>query len=155
LSSSLYRVPSRLHLQKDHCLTRLSSISGYTTSLGAYSFSTSRRRLGPVTTIFPKDSIAQTVLNNINLWNCSIGFVEHDEEVIVTYIDIATIDTDKPEDATSIVTTHYSDFLNVFSEEEANKLPKHQPYDHKIDLVPGSKLPVGRIFQLSPKENWL
>jgi hypothetical protein len=28
-------------------------------------------------------------------------------------------------------------YKKVFSDEEAQRLPKHQPWDHKIDLIPG------------------
>jgi hypothetical protein len=30
----------------------------------------------------------------------------------------------------------YRDFTKVFSEEESHRLPKHQPWDHAIDLEP-------------------
>jgi hypothetical protein len=30
----------------------------------------------------------------------------------------------------------YRDFAKVFSEEESHRLPKHQPWDHAIDLEP-------------------
>ena len=31
----------------------------------------------------------------------------------------------------------FSAYTKVFSDEEAQQLPKHQPWDHKIDLLPG------------------
>ena len=35
-----------------------------------------------------------------------------------------------------IVPEYYRDFAKVFSEEEAQRLPEHQPWDHPIDLEP-------------------
>jgi hypothetical protein len=35
-----------------------------------------------------------------------------------------------------MVPIHYHDFAKVFSEEESHQLPKHQPWDHTIDLEP-------------------
>jgi hypothetical protein len=35
-----------------------------------------------------------------------------------------------------MVPIHYHDFAKVFSEEESHRLPKHQPWDHAIDLEP-------------------
>ena len=38
----------------------------------------------------------------------------------------------------------YQDYPDIFSEEKINVLPKHNEYDHRIDLVPGSDLPKTR-----------
>ena len=35
-----------------------------------------------------------------------------------------------------MVPSHYRDFAKVFSEEESQCLPEHQPWDHMIDLEP-------------------
>ena len=35
-----------------------------------------------------------------------------------------------------MIPIHYCDFAKVFSEEESHRLPKHQPWDHAIDLEP-------------------
>jgi hypothetical protein len=35
-----------------------------------------------------------------------------------------------------MIPVHYRDFAKVFSEEESHRLPKHQPWDHAIDLEP-------------------
>ena len=46
----------------------------------------------------------------------------------------------------------YADFADVFDEELSYKLPKHRPYDLKIDLEEGAEPPLGRIYPLSLKE---
>ncbi|KAK3565219.1 hypothetical protein QTP86_001028 [Hemibagrus guttatus] len=35
----------------------------------------------------------------------------------------------------------------------ATKLPPHRPWDCAIDLLPGAKLPKGRVYPLSIPEN--
>src|SRR5215469_2054829 len=40
----------------------------------------------------------------------------------------------------------YHDFADVFSKIKADKLPPHCPYDHSIELEPGSTVPFGPIY---------
>jgi hypothetical protein len=40
----------------------------------------------------------------------------------------------------------------VFEKRNANTLPKHRPYDYTIDLVEGTQLPFGPIYNLSQDE---
>jgi len=44
------------------------------------------------------------------------------------------------------------EILEVFSMENAKKLPLHWQIDHAIDLEPDHKLPYGRIYKLSEFE---
>ncbi|CEP20140.1 hypothetical protein, partial, partial [Parasitella parasitica] len=46
----------------------------------------------------------------------------------------------------------YHDFKDVFSKIDADKLPPHRPYDHKIPLKPNTEVPVGPIYNLSQVE---
>ena len=46
----------------------------------------------------------------------------------------------------------YADFADIFSEEEAHVLPLHRPYDHMIQLEPGTKAPWGPLYNLSKLE---
>jgi len=52
----------------------------------------------------------------------------------------------------SAIPLEYHEFADLFSKKEADKLPPHQPYDHKIPLEPGSAPPFGPIYKLSPIE---
>ncbi len=38
---------------------------------------------------------------------------------------------------------------DVFSKQAATRLPPHRPWDCAIDLLPGTKLPKGRVYPLS------
>jgi hypothetical protein len=40
----------------------------------------------------------------------------------------------------------------VFSDEEAQCLPKHQPWDHKINLLPGKEMHRTTVYRLMPPE---
>jgi hypothetical protein len=53
---------------------------------------------------------------------------------------------------TDIVPLEYHKFLPLFSETEANKLPPHHPYDHRIPLKDGFTPPFGPIYSLSRTE---
>ncbi len=46
----------------------------------------------------------------------------------------------------------YRAFQDVFSKQAATQLPPHRPWDCAIDLLPGYKLPKGRVYSLSIPE---
>ena len=52
-----------------------------------------------------------------------------------------------------MVPRQYRDFTKVFSEKELQRLPHHQPWDHAIDLEPGSiqKWKI-KSYPMSPNE---
>ena len=52
----------------------------------------------------------------------------------------------------SSVPSVYHDLGAVFSKSSAASLPPHRPYDCPIDLLPGSPLPKGRLYNLSGPE---
>jgi hypothetical protein len=52
-------------------------------------------------------------------------------------------------DLASSIPSEYHQFLHLFSEVEANKLPPHRAYDHRIPLQPNITLPFGPIYPLS------
>jgi hypothetical protein len=43
-------------------------------------------------------------------------------------------------------------YKKVFSDKEAQQLPKHQPWDHKIDLISGQQMGKTSIYRLTPPE---
>jgi len=40
----------------------------------------------------------------------------------------------------------FRQYGKVFSDEEAQRLPKHQPWDHKIDLIPGMEMKKTTVY---------
>jgi hypothetical protein len=43
-------------------------------------------------------------------------------------------------------------YKKVFSDEKAQQLPKHQPWDHKINLVSGQQMGKTSVYRLIPPE---
>lgn len=41
----------------------------------------------------------------------------------------------------------------MFSKHQADTLPPHHPYDCTINIIPGGRLPKGRLYALSGPEN--
>ncbi|XP_073675909.1 cilia- and flagella-associated protein 74 [Garra rufa] len=62
-----------------------------------------------------------------------------------------TIESPATQSATAIPPV-YQSFTDVFSKERATQLPPHRPWDCSIDLLPGAKLPHGKIYPLSRPE---
>src|ERR1700761_1080462 len=52
-----------------------------------------------------------------------------------------------------MIPVQYQDFAKVFSKEESQRLPQHQPWDHAIDLKSGAvqKWKI-KSYPMSPKE---
>ncbi|PYK08296.1 MAG: hypothetical protein DME65_14260, partial [Verrucomicrobia bacterium] len=46
----------------------------------------------------------------------------------------------------------YHRFLRLFAPQTARELPMHRPYDHAIDLLPGTSPPWGPVYSLSEVE---
>jgi hypothetical protein len=69
---------------------------------------------------------------------------------------ISAKETDNVEGETEILNeclpNEYHDFADVFSESEAKNVPPHRPYDHGIELEPGTTAPWGPIYGMSELE---
>jgi len=46
----------------------------------------------------------------------------------------------------------FHQYGKVFSDEEAQRLPKHQPWDYKINLIPGMEMKKTTVYHLIPIE---
>lgn len=66
---------------------------------------------------------------------------------IVTPADLKT-----SPNPTGVLPDKYSQFSDIFSEQEATKLPPHRPYDCEIELLPGTTPPFKGLYNLSPTE---
>jgi hypothetical protein len=51
-----------------------------------------------------------------------------------------------------LVPAQFSKYYAVFSESASQRLPKHQPWDHSIDLKPDLKFKSRHIYSLTPAE---
>ena len=45
-----------------------------------------------------------------------------------------------------IIPHEYHDFLHIFGEKLAAKLPKHRKFDHAIEILPGKEVPFGPVY---------
>src|SRR5260221_5247978 len=50
------------------------------------------------------------------------------------------------------IPSEFQKYHKVFSDEEAQQLPRHQPWDHKIDLLPRTQIHKTSIYRLTPPE---
>jgi hypothetical protein len=60
---------------------------------------------------------------------------------------------DAPKPSKDHIPAQFQHYHKVFSEEASHRLPKHQPWDHAIDLKPDSTMRNTSIYHLTPKEN--
>lgn len=51
-----------------------------------------------------------------------------------------------------IVPHPYHDFRDVFAKESFDELPERRPWDHAIELIPGSRPIDCKVYPLSPDE---
>lgn len=57
-----------------------------------------------------------------------------------------------PDTDNTPIPTLYQDYLDVFSEDNSNRLPPHTSFDHKIPIEKGKTPPFGPIYPLSQTE---
>jgi len=53
---------------------------------------------------------------------------------------------------TTDIPPEFRKYAKVFLDEETQRLPKHQPWDHKIDLQPGLQMRKTSVYRLRPPE---
>jgi len=53
---------------------------------------------------------------------------------------------------TTDIPPEFCKYAKAFSDKEAQRLPKHQPWDHKIDLQPGLQMRKTSVYRLTPPE---
>ena len=66
--------------------------------------------------------------------------------------DIDAILDSQDQDRILDIPEEYQEFVTLFSEAGANKLPPHQPSDHKIQLREGMTPSFGPLYSLSEQE---
>jgi hypothetical protein len=59
---------------------------------------------------------------------------------------------DAPKTTIDHIPAQFKRYAKVFSEEASHRLPKHQPWDHAIDLKPDATMKNSGIYRLTPKE---
>lgn len=84
---------------------------------------------------------------------------DHQDKLFLNKISEADIDKflkGKPpmdiDDVKAKLPSEYHDFINVFLPKEADELPPHRPFDHKIELKTGAEAPYYKNRPMSPRE---
>ena len=52
----------------------------------------------------------------------------------------------------SEIPKEFAQYHRVFSDEQAQRLLKNQPWDHRIELIPGQEMSKTSIYRLTPPE---
>ena len=98
--------------------------------------------------------------------------IDNDIDVAINSIDMsqhvmAHMEQQMPEIARTTVSTtiamrqqmlpseippEFAKYHQVFSNKQAQRLPKNQPWDHKIELIPGREMGKTSIYRLTPLE---
>lgn len=75
---------------------------------------------------------------------------EDESAVIASIASQAMVQEDTT--LSKVIPHKYKEFLTLFSKKEADKLPEHTKFDHKIELKEGCEPPFGRLYSMSEKE---
>ena len=51
-----------------------------------------------------------------------------------------------------MIPQEFIEFMDVFSKKASERLPTRKPWDHSIDLIPGSEPPFCKVYPMSPSE---
>ena len=73
-------------------------------------------------------------------------------EPVVAWTTVSTNLAKAEQPKTTEIPPEFCQYRKVFSDEEAQWLPKHQPWYHKIDLIPGMEMRKTTIYHLTPVE---
>ena len=85
-------------------------------------------------------------------WAYMVNPEFHESKVrLNTGYTTSIMDTEETPDTLDIL-IYYTDFLHVFSEEEAGILTLYGDHDHGIDIEPGKSPPLKLIYPLSQTE---
>jgi hypothetical protein len=79
---------------------------------------------------------------------------DHPEAMIIGQISstVTSQPRDKLEEAVKLVPQKFRDFISIMSQEAAEALPEHKPYNHAIDPNEAEQPPWGPVYALSEKE---
>jgi len=72
---------------------------------------------------------------------------------MVAWTTVSTSLATKEQVKSKEIPLEFRKYAKVFLDEEAQQLPKHQPWDHKIDLIPGLTMKKTSVYRLTPPEN--
>ena len=72
--------------------------------------------------------------------------------ILVRHVNLAINSLGTKKEWKSLNPNEYHEFIDLFSEQAAEKLPPHWPYDHSIPLLEGKFPPYGPLYRMSREE---
>jgi len=83
--------------------------------------------------------------------NCATHTTPQDEPVVAwTTVSTTLAKAEQPKNVE--IPPKFHQYGKVFLDKEAQQLPKHQPWDHKIDLILGMEMKKTTVYHLTPIE---
>jgi len=80
--------------------------------------------------------------------NAACHAINYPEPVVTqTMVSTTLAKAEQPKNVE--IPPEFCQYSKVFSDEEAQRLPKHQPWDHKIDLIPGMEMKKTTVYHLT------
>jgi hypothetical protein len=99
------------------------------------------------------DNFIETRYQGIDALQCIMAHLQTYLHLLVARTTVSTTlakETTKP--MVEAIPLAFCKYKKVFSDEEAQRLPKHQPWEHKIDLILGQQMGKTSIYRLTPPE---
>jgi len=90
--------------------------------------------------------------HGIDVLQCIVAHKARYFEPMIRKTTVSTTLAKGEECKTTDIPPEFRKYAKVFSDKEAQRLPKHQPWDHKINLQPGLQMRKTSVYRLTPPE---
>jgi len=97
------------------------------------------------------DDNTDIAINSIDVMQHVIAHMERQMPEI-TRTMVSTTLAMRKQTLPSEIPPEFTQYHRVFSDKQAQRLPKNQPWDHKIELIPGKEMGKTSIYRLTPPE---
>ena len=98
------------------------------------------------------DDYLDYTTHSIDASQCIMAYKERYFEPIIQKTTVSTMIAKAERKETKTIPIEFQKYKKVFSDDEAQRLQKHQPWDHKIDLIPGQEMRKTSIYRLTLPE---
>ena len=98
------------------------------------------------------DDYLDYTTHGIDASQCIMAHKEQYFEPTIRKTTVSTTLAQTGHRITKEIPPEFHKYKKVFSDEEAQRLPKNQPWDHKIDLIPGQQMRKTSVYRLTPPE---
>jgi len=92
------------------------------------------------------DNYLDTTTHGMDASQCIMAHKERYFEPMIRKTTVSTRIAQSTQVTIKDIPVEFQKYKKVFSDEAAQRLPKHQPWDHKIDLIPGQQMKKTSIY---------